>query len=361
METEGMKHARILTATILFGAACTGCLTDPDLKVPYTGFAPSHLSDGWEISAPEAVGMDRDRLEQVYRRLFAEDLFPTVRSLLVVRHGKLVAEGYSRDFTDRDTYQNLQSATKSITSLLMGMAMEEGMADSLDEPLYDLIPGHFDDDARKRSITLRDVLTMRTGLKFHNEDDSGPFFHTSGSSVANILHRPLESYPGTTFYYNDGTPQLISGIFMEKMGVTLEAFASQRLFGPLGIRVYQWEKHADGLSFGAYGLWLLPRDMARIGQMVLQGGEWEGRQIVPSTWLEESTRIYANGDYGYYWWVLAEGQVYYASGAGGQRILVDEKEDLVIVLTGDPGSKNWILTSGTNTLFDGIYESIVGW
>jgi len=353
-----MKHARILPVMIILAGVSTGCLTDPELKVHYAGFAPAQLSDGWEISVPEEVGMDSNRLGQVYERLFAEDNFPTVRSLLVVRHGKLVAEGYSRDLRDRDEFQSLQSTTKSITSLLVGIAMEEGLVDSLGTRLYEVMPQHFDEDVRKKSINLQDVLTMRTGLKFHNEEDSGPFAYTPGSSVENILHRPLEFDPGTTFYYNDGTPQLVSGIFMERMGVTLEAYADQHLFGPLGIRDHHWEKHADGLSFGAYGLWLRPRDMARIGQMVLQGGEWEDRQIVPSSWLEESTRVYANGNYGYYWWVLAEGEVYYASGDGGQKIFVDEREDLVIVLTGDPGSKDWILTSGTDTLFDGIYASI---
>lgn len=355
-----MKHSLMRMATFLLLLECQGCLVDPELKPLYTGSEPEALSEGWEISSPEAEGLDPARIEEVYERLFSEDLFPTVRSLLIVRHGKLVAEGYSRDARDRDRFQNLQSATKSVTSLLVGIAREEGLVDSLETPLYAFLPEYFDEDPRKRSITLRDVLTMRTGLKFRNEEDSGPFVHSRGSSVRNVLQRPLEFDPGSNFYYNDGTPQLVAGLLWEVAGLTLEEYARDRLFEPLGIEDYQWERHRDGLSFGAYGLWLRPRDMAKIGQLMLQEGVWEGHRIVPPEWLEESTRIYANGDYGYYWWVMEEGRVYRASGAGGQIIFVDEGNDLVIVLTGDPASKNWILSPGINSLFTGILGAIRG-
>jgi CubicO group peptidase (beta-lactamase class C family) len=358
MEIDIMNRYPLGLVALLLVAVCTGCLVDPELKVPFAGSAPEELNDGWELSMPEAEGLNSAEIEEVYRRLFSEDLFPTVRSLLIVRHGKLVAEGYSRDLRDRHWFHNVQSVTKSVTSLLVGIAMREGLLETLDTPLYAVIPEYFDDDPRKRSITLRDVLTMRTGLRFHNDDDSGVFVHSPGSSVRNILHRPLEFDPGSTFYYNDGTPQLVAGLLMEAAGVTLEEYAREHLFGPLGIDNLQWEKHGDGLSFGAYGLWLRPRDLARIGQLMLQGGSWEGQQVVPPEWIVESTRVHANGDYGYYWWVMDENRVYRASGAGGQIIFVDEGSDLVIVLTGDPASKSWILSQGIDSLFTGILEAV---
>jgi CubicO group peptidase (beta-lactamase class C family) len=354
-----MKNLPIRLATLILVMWCSGCLVDPELKPHFSGFEPEASQDGWEISTLQAEGFDPARIEGVYQRLFSEDLYPTIRSLLIVRHGKLVAEGYSRDPRDRDRLHHVQSVTKSITSLLVGIAREEGFFQSLDTKLYDLIPEYFDDDLGKRAITVRDILTMRTGLEFENDHDTAPFIYSSGSSVRNALQRRLISDPGASFYYHDANPQLASGLLRKVTGVTPEVYAEERLFGPLGIRHYQWEKHGDGLNFGAFGLWLRPRDMAKIGQLMLQGGRWEDGQVVPADWIEESTRVYANGDYGLYWWVSEENRVYQAHGDGEQIILVDEPDDLVIVLTGDPAAKSWILSPGIDELFAGIFLAIV--
>jgi CubicO group peptidase (beta-lactamase class C family) len=356
MEESIMKQSLTRLATFLIAMRCTGCLVDPELKLDAPAFEPAVSSDGWELSTPQAEGFDPDRIAEVYQRLFSEDLYPTIRSLLIVRHGKLVAEGYGRDSRDRDQVHPVQSVTKSITSLLVGIAEEEGLLQSLDVALYDLMPEFFDDDLRKRAITLRDVLTMRTGLEFDNDEDTGSLFYSSGSSVRNVLRRRLIFEPGTSFYYHDANPQLASGLLEKVTGVPPEAYAKERLFGPLGIHDYRWEKHRDGLNYGAFGLWLRPRDMAKIGQLMLQGGWWKGQQIVPAGWIEESTRVYANGDYGLYWWVNEENRVFRASGAGGQVIFVDVPEELVIVLTGDPGAKSWVLSPGVDDLFTGIYQ-----
>lgn len=349
-----LKVAGLVLATLL----SQGCLVDPDLKAPYAGYEPEPIGDGWEVSSAEAAGLDPSALDYVFERLFSEDAYPTVRSLLVVRHGRLVAEGYSRDRGDRDAPHLVQSVTKSVTSLLMGIALEEGLLD-LDTPLYDLMPEHFDADTRKRILTLRHVLTMTDGLEFHNEEDSGAFMYVPGSSVRHVLSRPLVAEPGSRFYYHDGNPQLAAGALRAAGGWTLEDYAKERLFGPMGIRDYRWEAHADGLSFGAYGLWLRPRDMARIGQLMLQGGTWEGRRLVSADWIEASTRIYQNGDYGFYWWIVEEGAVYRAAGAGGQIIFVHEQLDLVVVLTGDAGSKSWVLSPGIGELIDGVLQAVV--
>ena len=355
-----MKTSLTPLFTLLVTATCTGCLVDPELKPPYPGFEPQASCDGWEISTPADEGLDPVRLGEVFRRLFSQDLYPTVRSLVIVRHGKLVAEGYSRDLRDRERIHPVQSVTKSITSLLVGMLMEEGLIPSLEVPLYDLMPEYFDDDKAKRSITLRDVLTMRTGLEFDNENDTSPFIYSTGSSVENVLGRRLVSEPGTSFYYHDGNPQLASGLVEKVTGLPPERYAEEHLFGPLGIQEYQWERHGDGLNFGAFGLWLRPRDMAKIGQLMLQGGVWNGQSVVPSNWILESTQVFANGNYGLYWWVSdEENGTYRASGDGGQIIFVDEGKDLVVVLTGDPGAKAWVLSPGIDDLFNGILLSIV--
>jgi CubicO group peptidase (beta-lactamase class C family) len=346
--------ALILPALVVL----VGCIVDPPLKPDSSDFVPEVLADGWEVSTPSVEGVDSLGIAQVYENLFSESRYPTVRSLLVAKNGKLVAEGYSRDPRDRDRFHHVQSVTKSVTSLLVGIAMADGLAESLDTPLYDLMPEYFDDAAAKRAITLRHVLTMKTGLQFENDEDAAWLMFTPGSSIANVLGRPLVSDPGAAYYYSDGNPQLLSGAIENVFGVTLDEYGRERLFGPLGIVDFQWERHADGLNFGAFGLWLRPRDMAKIGQLLLQDGAWDGRQVVPSEWLDEATRVYANGNYGHYWWVAEENQVYSARGSGGQIIAVDERYDLVIVLTGDPNAKSWVLSQGIDELFSGIYQAL---
>jgi CubicO group peptidase (beta-lactamase class C family) len=355
------KRTRTKLPVILAVAAMSqGCLTDPDMKMPFVGFEPERVDDGWAVSTPEAEGLDAAGLERVFRDFFREDIHPTARGLLVVRRGKLVAEGYPRDPADRERLHNVQSATKSVTSLAAGIALDEGLLPSVDVPLYDLMPQHFDDDPRKRTLTLRDALSMRTGLAFDNDKDTGAFMHSDGSSLANVLHRPLIFDPGTDYWYTDGNAQLVSGAVHAAAGTSLETFAADRLFAPLGIRRWRWEHHADGVSFGANGLWLRPRDMARLGQLMLQGGVWQGRRLVSSAWLEESLRIQANGDYGLYWWVYHGGRIFAAKGAGGQQIVVVPELELVVVLTADPWAHSWEFSPGIGEVMDRVLAA-AGW
>jgi len=337
---------------------CLGCLTDPELKLSYEGYEPETLADGWEVSAAAVEGMDPEVLDGIYRDFFSEDRFPTARGLLVVRHGRLVAEGYARDGRDRERYHNVQSVAKSVTSLAAGIALDQGLLPSVDVPLFDLMPQHFDDDPGKRSLTLRHALTMQTGLAPYSDENTGAFMYSEGSSVEKILHQPLVSEPGTTFYYTDDSPQLVSAAVQSVSGLTLEAFAAARLFAPLGIEGWRWEHHGDGVTFGAIGLWLRPRDMARIGQLVLQGGTWKGRRVVSEGWLAESMKVRANGDYGYYWWIHDEGRVYGAKGAGGQMIFIVPELDIVVVMTCDSSSQSWVLSSGIGDLVSRVFQAV---
>jgi CubicO group peptidase (beta-lactamase class C family) len=252
----------------------------------------------------------------------------------------------------------VQSVAKSVTSLVAGIALDDGLLPSVDVPLFDLMPQHFDEDPGKRELTLRHALTMETGLAPYSDRDTGAFMYSEGSSVEKILHQPLVSEPGTTFYYTDDSPQLVSAAIQSVSGRTLEAFAAERLFAPLGIAGWRWERHGDGVTFGAIGLWLRPRDMARIGQMVLQKGTWHSRRVVSESWLEESMQVQTNGDYGYYWWIYDEGRVYGAKGAGGQMIFVVPELDMVVVLTCDSSGQSWLLSPGIGELVSRIFRAV---
>jgi len=355
-----MYHKRVLFHLLIIGSLSLNCLTDPNIKLSYEDYTPTQLQDGWELSTPEQEGFNRDALNHVYERFYSEDLYPTIHSLLVVRNGKLVAEAYCRDKKDRDRYHSIQSATKSMTSLLVGIAIDQGYIDSVNQTVYHFIPEYFDADLRKREMTIHHVLTMETGLDFDNDKHTAEFFNSKGSSLEYVLHKNLIFLPGTDWYYGDGNPQLLSGIIQQTTGKSEEQFARENLFSPLGISNYLWEKHADGLTFGAIGLWLTPRDMAKIGRLMAQNGIWDGHQIVSEEWISVSTRSQTtHQNYGYYWYPWEELDAFYASGHGGQLIYVIPDRQLVVVITADSYSNSRALAANFGQLFIDIVNATV--
>jgi CubicO group peptidase (beta-lactamase class C family) len=353
-----MKVNKIVLSILWFAAILSGCLTDPDVKLSYQSHTPEQLNDGWEVSTPATEGFDSAEIDRIYTDLYSEDLFPTARGLLIVRNGRLVAEAYCKDRADRDQFHAIQSATKSITSMAMGVAIDEGLIDSVNQTVYEFIPEYFDNDIRKREITLYHALTMQTGLAFVNDDHTNELINAKGSSVAYVLKKNLRFEPGSSFYYNDGDPQLISAVIQKVSGMSLEKFAYQNLFQPLGIHNYLWEKASDGVTFGAVGLWLTPRDMAKLGGLMAQNGSWNNQQILAADWIEESTSIHANTNYGYYWWKFEADSGFQAIGRGEQVIYINQTENLVVVLTTDSFSDE-ILSPGIRNLIYRAEAAIV--
>ncbi len=320
---------------------CGSCLKDGPLKASYTGFEPVELNDGWEISSPEAEGMDVRLVEKAFRLMYEEHRYPMARSLLVLRNGKIVAEAYPNDPDDIERIQNIQSCTKSFTSILAGIALSNGILDSLDQTFYEIYPEHFDDDTAKREITLRHALCMQTGLEFDDSDHTLELYRSSGSSVEYVLSKRRIYEPGVVFHYNDGAPHLVSAAIQKLHGRPMDEFADEFLFAPLGITDWKWEHSKDGVSFGAFSLFLKPRDIARFGELLLDNGMWKSQQIVDSSWISEASHSWVNagGDgasYGYYFWIFPGYGGYSAVGHGGQRIFVLPDRRLVVVYTAWP-------------------------
>jgi CubicO group peptidase (beta-lactamase class C family) len=305
------RHAR--GPIFLFLACAAGCVADENRKIAYND-VPARLDDGWAISTPAAEGFDPTILRAAYQDFFAEDQYLSARSLLVVRHGKLVAEGYCRDMADRAQLRNTQSTTKSITSLLFGIALDQGRFPATSANVYDFVPDKFDGDATRRRIKLQDLLTMRSGIDLTDGAFSAePVDKMDRDSLAFILHRPMIREPGTDFVDEDVNTHLLGGVIQRVVGAPLQDFARAHLFGPLGIDNFFWDAHIDGVDFGASGLSLRPRDMAKLGQLCLQGGAYDGAQVVSQTWVAESTDTHTDTprtaidriSYGYSWWWLS--------------------------------------------------------
>jgi CubicO group peptidase (beta-lactamase class C family) len=318
------------------------CVPDGRLKHPGTA-VPAQLFDGWVVATPAEAGIAPESLDLAYAAVTDENRYLNAISLLVARHGKLVFETYVRSEADRDRRHPIQSATKCITSLALGVAMKHGLPPNVDTTIYNFFPDKFDTVARKRAITLRHLLTMRSGLDFANERFALEVFTgRAKDELAHILGKPLFADPGAEYVYRDCDPHLVSCAIQHATGRTTEDLMRENVFTPLGITDLYWEKTREGYSHGPTSLHLLPRDMARIGQLVLQRGAWQGQQLIDSAWIDTSTAPQTmlppeyppdSVGYGYYWWLLPTLGGFSAVGHGGQFIFVVPEEELVIAMT----------------------------
>jgi CubicO group peptidase (beta-lactamase class C family) len=352
-------------AAIAAAALVTACITEPELK-PGSGWRPADVQDGWQIATPEQVGLDPRRIDAAYARFYSDREYLNAIAFLIVRDGRLVAEGYTRSPEDRERIGNVQSVTKSITSIVFGTLVDDGTFGDLNEPMSGIFdPSVFGGDPRARNITLGHLLTMLSGLELDNRSFSRLLLMRQPRNQDRILlSQPMTAPPGTRFDYRDADPQILSYAVTRRTGRTLESLARERLFEPLGIRDFYWEANADGITLGAHALWLGARDMARIGQMVLNGGTWNGRRIVSAEWIARSTSTRVNQGvgagprYGFYWWVIPEANAFVASGHGGQYILVLPRERTVAVVTALPDTNDERLGNSLPAFIDLVRTAV---
>jgi CubicO group peptidase (beta-lactamase class C family) len=340
-----MRRTATLIATLTVLSLMLSCLPDSRFKTNFT-VKPEQLDDGWQVTTPAEAGLDSAKVLEAYQMLWDENQYYNAKSLLVIRHSKLVFENYCRSASDRDSIAHIQSATKSLTSLVMGICRDQGWLRDLDTTLYAILPDKFDADTMKRRITLRHLLTMRSGIAFSNDHFSDDMVNLKPADVARyILAKPMYDTAGGEFNYRDCDPHLISIALKRITGRSLSEIARTKLFEPLGITDYIWEADGNGASWGGHGAFLKPRDMGKIGQMVLQKGVWNGQRVVSDSWVALSTsdqtgRLEGEDPpdlrYGFYWWVFPELNLFTAWGHGGQFICVLPDQDLVIVMTSMP-------------------------
>jgi CubicO group peptidase (beta-lactamase class C family) len=285
---------------------------------------------------PAAVGVDSAMIALAYRR--AAELEP-LTSFLVARNGKIVGERYYRGLT-RERTVNVKSASKSVISALVGIAIEHGKL-RLDQPIAELLPQYFssETDARKRSITVRHLLTMKAGLESTSFDNYGSWVN-SGNWARDALRRPFVCPPDTCMVYSTGNSHLLSVILTRVTGLSTRAYANRYLFGPLGTQIGPWTRDPQGNFLGGNEMQLTPRQLLRLGQLYADGGKAGAKQILATEWIRESWGEYAtspwNGHrYGYHWWTRRSGnyQVHFAWGYGGQYVFVVPDLGLVAVAT----------------------------
>jgi CubicO group peptidase (beta-lactamase class C family) len=325
---------------------------------------PVALDDGWSIATPESVGLDSAPLCTIAARL--KDTGSNVHAIVIVRHGKLVFEQYFAGYDERwdvagqfdhdaTTKHDMRSASKSVISLLVGIAIDRKLIASADEPVVKFYPEY----AAVKSpgwdnVTLRHLLTMSSGMQWNENlgwDDpknDEPHLGREADPIRYILSKPIAKPADTVWTYNGGGTDLLGNMLERVSGKPLEAFAREVLFEPLGITDLEWKNYPmNGKIAPAVGLRARPRDAAKIGQLMLNRGAWGGRQIVSPEWIEQSVRPryqaigYFSGIffYGQQWWLgrslAQEKEVKWiaATGSGGQRIFIVPDRDLVVMTT----------------------------
>jgi CubicO group peptidase (beta-lactamase class C family) len=322
---------------------------------------------GWATSSPEEQGMSSERLA----RLVDFGARNEMDSVLVTRHGRIVLEAAYAPFR-AGLKHRIYSVTKSVVSTLVGMALADGLLDSTDRRVVDFFADRTIaslDDAKK-AITVQQLLDMTSGLTWQEGLSGAAESYIAMTRTSDwqqfILDQPMASAPGTRFYYSSGNSHLLSAILSKVTGRSALDYAREKLFGPLGIDDVLWQADPQGISGGGAGLYLQPRDMAKIGYLWLRGGVWEGKQILPAAWIEgvraadvDMRESWASDmRYGRQFWALPLRDAFMAVGYHRQLIVVMPKFDIVAVVT---GSSRFASPNGMASTPHYGFETLIGY
>ncbi|PKA99221.1 CubicO group peptidase (beta-lactamase class C family) [Flavobacteriaceae bacterium MAR_2009_75] len=360
-------HTVLRTFVLIISILVIGCgpsLSKQNTSNPY-----------WATSNPQTEGIDAQALDAIDQDI-KNGKYGLIDQFLVIKNEKLVYDkAYHHDYhtllkaDDTTSHQynynhpdwhpfynstklhTIQSVTKSIISLLIGIAADEGLMIPLDSTVYSLFPEYrfaFSDE-RKKSITLNDLLTMRSGIEWDEsssyadeQNNNGTIMEQSDDWIRYVLERPMDTLPGTTFVYNSGVPVLLGKIISNTTGKQVDKWAEEKLFGPLGITEYYWKKAPKGEIDTQGGLYLSTYDLAKIGYLMLNKGVWENKQIVSKDWIEKSTQPSAKLSdqvaYGYQWWIPEyendSTKIFAGNGYGNQYLMMSEEHHMLVVFNG---------------------------
>lgn len=342
------RSIRLAVSAVLLGSLLSAGIASPGIDTAAARQASAAqraiTSAGWEVTTPGLQNMDPATLDAARTYAFTPDRH--TQGVVVVRGGEIVSEWYAPGEGPR-SWAASWSMAKSFTSALIGIAINEGKIPSVDEPMSTYFPDWA--GTPKGAITIRNVLHMESGLKWNESYDPADLANSdviqmvvnSPDQLAYAASRPLEVAPGTRWSYSSGDTMLLSHVIAQATGMPTDEYAQQKLFGPLGIQQVEWWRDAAGNTLTYCCLDMSSRDYARFGLLYLHNGNWNGQQLVPASWVQDSITPTANssGRYGYQWWIGqvegVQGSIFYANGHDGQFTYVIPSLDLVVVRNGD--------------------------
>jgi CubicO group peptidase (beta-lactamase class C family) len=338
--------AALLVAGLALSGVLSACGTDgaagptptPTLQpTPTPGFAsPLYWpTTEWRTSTPEEQGVDSVQLLRALEHIDQDSI--NIRSMTVIRNGYIVLEAYYQPWNADHMYP-VFSVTKSVTGMLVGIAIEEGAIKDIKQPVLSFFPDRTikNLDANKKAITVEDLVSMQPGLDCA-DDKLNWAMEASEDWVQFVLDLPMATPPGENLVYCTAGTHLLSAILTEATGMSTIDYAQSRLFDPLGISPddIKWGADPQAITYGGYGLELRPHDLAKFGLLLERSGKWEGKQVIPEKWISAATQVHAYGgdnkNYGYGLWVYPTH--FAAEGMGEQLIPVVAGRDLVVVIT----------------------------
>ena len=365
----------VLIVISILSLLIVSCQLEPSIQ--YTYRQPENINDGFDVGSLDEVNIHAKLIEKAVNEI-RRGKYDEVHSMLIFKDNKLVFEEYFEGHKfqwdapgahgelvtwDSDMEHPVMSVTKSITSTCIGIALDEGFIESVNQSIFDYLPEHQHLNTEgKDKITIEHLLTMTSGLEWDewgasltsgDNDITGLWFYCGEDPINCILERPLVDEPGTSFTYSGGNMIVLGEIIKNATKMNLDEFSRQYLFEPLEIDSFNWDQFQNGVIDGAGGLRIIPRDMAKIGVTFLNKGVWNGKQIISEQWVEKSATSFpgnhginipgvdfGRNGYSYSWWIKPfsnsgkEIHMYYAGGWGGQYIMVIPEQNTVVVFTG---------------------------
>ena len=351
-----LRSASIFIILILFSVSCKSFLPIKNQhglsQHDYQYSVPDKIDDGWETASLIEANVNSAKIINLIKNILAGE-YPNTHSVLLVKDGKLLLEEYFYGY-NRDDLHYLASATKSITSILVGISLDQDMIRDVDQNVFQIFPDYLGTKwiSKKYEITLRHLLSMTSGIEWDENrsinDPRHDYFamRRGGDWIRYVFNKELVAPPGQEFNYNGGLSALLGEIIRRTSGLDAEKFSEKYFFDPLGISHYRWLKYNDGSINTGGGLLLKSRDMAKIGQMMLNNGKYKGKKIVSEEWIAESTKTHISGKshpivsgYGYQWYCdettinSKKMKTYFAQGLGGQYIFIVPGLKLTAIFT----------------------------
>lgn len=354
-----MKKLLILLSVFILYFLLASCEDDNnDNKLQFLGTGTYEgdywPTDGWRSCLPENVGIDSDKLMKVYH--YAANTNINTEGIVIVKDGYIIGEAYFNGFSSNQRHASY-SVAKSVMSSLIGIAIDKGYVNSVDDKIYEYYEqwqtlGTSED---KKKISIKHLLTMTAGLEWsegdyydeNSQDDIFRMYQESNDFIEYVLNKPVINEPGKEWYYSSGESMLLSGIIEKVAQESTLAFGMEHLFEPLGMAGISWESDPAGHTIGGWGINATVREYAKFGYLYLQNGRWDGEQIVSQSWIEESLQPASPeiNYYGYQWWLIdaytsyLEAGVpensYMAVGIYLQRIIIIPEYNLVLVRVGN--------------------------
>jgi len=382
------KSLCLILIPFLYLVINSGC--DHHGETEYEYKVPVLTNDGWNVDSADNYGLNSLQLRDMTQYIL-ETTQHNIHGILIVKNGRLVFEKYFEGYLysnnppgsngdyvqyDLETDHYLASVSKSVTSVIFGAAVKEGYIESVDDLLVEILPEYaYILTGEKAKITLKHLLTMSSGLhwdewsnSFEDPANDVAALFREEDPIAYILSKQLVRSPGEGFLYNSGGTNVLGAVLEKETGMSLLDFGNEVLFDPLNVEGGMWERIAGGLFFASGGIYLRPRELAKIGYLFLNDGAWNGHQVISAAWIEESTSEHIQPDdlipqadgYGYQWWIMdfrVNGQTFpcfFAAGWGDQFMFIFPDQEMIIVI--NCGN---FLTYGNISVFDLMEDYIL--